>query len=255
MGGKELDTMAAAAYATKIMSAMGQAMQSRRPMWHSTRPTTDGSGKTIWPRLSAKSAFILAAQCGAQSEYGSLHEDVKALLMRTRGTRAGIPTPVAMALLRGVKGKVAWGSITGTQADMSVMLMLRLFHKIPCVPGRSKSYYKTSAAGVELMEYWCSTDKQFKKFYDAFTSEKEINRIRSWSVTLAMGLEIDLIEERTKQADEAMKKIEAEQQKINAQYQGMNQHYGYANALGLQNIAPGHYTQVSPGMFSGKQWP
>lgn len=182
-----------------------------------TRIVRDRDGKTHWPKLGASSPYVLAAEYAltdlglSNVSYARLHPEVKIRLLRSRGTRAGLPTGPALSLLQGVCGKATVAGLTGTLANMRIMSMLKLVHRIPPVPRVSRSYYKTSPAGIELMEYWRETDKRFEKFFAAYTNEREIARIKGWAAALAMGLEIDLIEDREARAAIMMEKIEEEE--------------------------------------------
>ena len=211
-----------------------------RVLWPNTKIRTGSDGKLIYPKLSKSSPFLMAASTTRDDallrSYAGLTDEVMACLMRSRGTRAGIPTPVAAALLQGVRGKVKFNSITGSQADMGLLAYLCMFHRIPCVPGKKKAYYKTSLAGIQLMEYWVSTDKAFKKFYDAYVSVKDVDRIKTWAATQAMGLEIDLIEETEKLAKIAQDEIDA-RDNLYAQMQNQSKYsYGQLTHSSLSGV-------------------
>jgi hypothetical protein len=233
------------------------------------------SPKKDWTsRIRPTSPYMAAMRgiysSGEAEEYGHL-DKVKPYLMSTRGLRGGLPTPIARVLLMGVKGKIMERGIIGSLATASLLRSLKLVHYIPCVPGKRRGYHKTSSNGVELLQYWRDTDSRFTPFYDAYVGKADEMRVRAWATSLAMGMEIDIIEQAEKDAKEAQAKIDAaalahkmnyntiNQQALNPQMNAQS-YYPWAssnNMLGLQNVnlstsavQPVNNPQRSPGLLS-----
>lgn len=179
--------------------------------------------------LSKTSPFVIAMTSlkdeGKFDRVGFGNFDlIKKYFMKSKGTRGGLPTPVAMSLLMGMHGKIMRGQTTGTQASNDLLKYLKLVHYVPCIPARKKGYFKTSKAGHDLLLLWLENDPKFKRFYEAFVAQEDIDRCTTWATMVGMGLPIPEIEEVEKKATEAMNAIIKAQ--ANYGQLNINQSYG-----------------------------
>ncbi len=168
----------------------------------------------------------------SQTKYHHLDGDRLEPLLRTRGVRAGIPTPVAHVLLTHVKAAKPMPGLIGGVTFAYQLESLGLFHKVPAIMGRRKSSYRTSSAGFDLMDYWLRTDKKFQPFYDAYVSQKDREACISWTTMLAMGIEPPEITDANAQNAKIMEEQRKAEAAENArQMQWQKQQLDYAKLL------------------------
>ncbi len=182
----------------------------RKPVYSSPLITIAGPVPDWIERSAQNSPYFVAVmnnreRCNDPSRFGSLSSETKLILLRTRGVRANVPTPEAHILLTGTKTDVR----NSTNARPFVLHNLGFLHKIPSIIGRKRVTYRTSMAGIELMQFWVETDTRFRKFFDAYVVEADIQRCRAWAATLAMGIELEMVANALKQDADIRKAREA----------------------------------------------
>lgn len=140
-------------------------------------------------------------------------EIIKPYFLRSHGYRAGGPTPLAHALLLGVKGiKLTLANqILGVQYLSTMASGVGMFMTVPSVPRKKKAYMRTALPGYQLLQFWAEKKPEFKKLYDGFVTEGHVNEAKGWATTLTLGLEIPFLKQRNEEAAVQYKIIEEEQ--------------------------------------------
>lgn len=186
-----------------------------------------------WGKLRAVTNFE------SQSRFNSISEERMIPLLRTRGVRGGIPTPVAVVLMTCAKRPQRVSGMIGGCIHATGLHNLGFLHIVPPIIGKRRTTYRTSSAGFALMDYWLSTDKHFQKFYDVYVSKKDKEECLSWSAMLAMGIDPPAVSEAKKKNEEIL----AEHAKLEAQRQADLQKYmAHAQGQYAQNMDHAKYT-------------